>query len=254
MQVSQQDRPPEAPSAPSAPSSAVVDTSTLPKTPKTFEIAKKVLYDDVYRDHRITFYCGCKYDGKQVDLSSCGLVPRKNAERAARLEAEHVFPAHQFGNFRQCWREAICTKSDGTKYKGRKCCEEIDPVFQAAHNDLMNLYPSEGEVNGDRSNFNWGMVEGEKREYGKCNMEVDKSIRRAEPPENIMGDIARTMFYMEVTYGFRLSDQDRQLFTAWNKMDPPDSWEKTRNQRIKAIQDRGNTFIENYPTTAVSGR
>jgi len=29
-----------------------------------------------------------------------------------------------------------------------------------------------------------------------------------------MGDIARTMFYMADTYGFNLSRQDEQLFTA----------------------------------------
>jgi len=229
-----------------------VAPSDLPRTPGTFEEAKRVLYDQVYRDRRLTFYCGCTYSGRRVDLASCGLQPRKNVDRAARLEAEHVFPAHQFGQFRQCWREPICRKPSGGSYKGRKCCEETDAVFRTAHNDLMNLYPAEGEVNGDRSNYSWGMVPGEKRVYGQCNMEVDSSIRRAEPPENIMGDIARTMFYMEATYGFKLSDQDRKLFDAWNKMDPPDEWERSRNERIKKIQGRGNSFIENYPAMIVS--
>ncbi|MBK8327588.1 MAG: endonuclease [Moraxellaceae bacterium] len=42
---------------------------------------------------------------------------------------------------------------------GRQCCESQDPVFETAHNDLHNLFPAIGEVNGDRSNYNWGMVE-----------------------------------------------------------------------------------------------
>lgn len=221
----------------------------LPQTPATFELAKKKLYNEIYQGHAITLYCGCDYDPKTRTLSredwrKCGFQPRQDAERASRIEAEHVMPAHQFGNFRQCWRqpEAVC----GRKMSGRKCCEEKDPVFNTAHNDLNNLYPAIGEVNGDRSNFNWGEVPGERREYGACTMEVDASIRRAEPPEPVKGEIARTMFYMERTYGFRLSDQDRKLYAAWNRMDPPDDWEQERNRRIAAIQGQDNPFVSLY--------
>ncbi len=38
----------------------------LPKTPASFGQAKKLLYDDVYKDHRLTFYCGCKYYAQRV--------------------------------------------------------------------------------------------------------------------------------------------------------------------------------------------
>jgi deoxyribonuclease-1 len=90
------------------------------------------------------------------------------------------------------------------------------------------------------------MIPGEKRQFGACNIEVDSSTRRAEPPESVMGDIARTMFYMADTYGFTLSRQDQQLFTAWSRQDPPDDWEIERNRRIKAIQGKGNRFVEDY--------
>ena len=90
------------------------------------------------------------------------------------------------------------------------------------------------------------MIPGEKRAFGACNFEVDPSIRRVEPPETVQGDIARTMFYMADTYGFRLSRQDEQLYTAWSRMDPPDAWEIERNWRIKAIQGKGNRFVEDY--------
>ena len=229
----------------------------LPHTPGSFEAAKKILYAQVYADHRVTFYCGCRYDAsKQVDLGSCGLEALADKPRAQRIEAEHIFPAAQFGNFRPCWRDPrsfpTCLKADGSALSGRQCCQQVDPVFNAAHNDLQNLVPAVGEVNGKRSDFNWGMVAGEPRAFGACNFEVDSSIRRVEPPESVQGDIARTMFYMEDTYGFRLSNQDRQLFTAWSRMDPPDAWEIERDRRIKAIQGRGNRFIEDY--TALFGK
>lgn len=226
--------------------------ANLPKSPASFESAKKILYNEIYKGHDVTFYCGCDYDPKSkiVDWKSCGFIPRKNAERASRIEAEHVMPAHQFGNFRQCWREPkkVCAGKDVT---GRQCCEAEDPLFEAAHNDLHNLFPAVGEVNGDRSNFNWGMVEGNKREYGACPMEVDESIRRAEPPDVVKGNVARVMFYMEDTYGFKLSDQDRQLFTVWSKQDPPDAWEIERNQRIAAVEGKENRFISQYSSASV---
>lgn len=56
---------------------------------RDFAQAKKVL-PSVYAGMEEDFYCGCKYTGKKMDWSSCGFTPRKNAERAERLEWEHV--------------------------------------------------------------------------------------------------------------------------------------------------------------------
>ncbi|WP_353571145.1 endonuclease [Candidatus Albibeggiatoa sp. nov. BB20] len=227
-----------------------IDLSALPNSPSSFSGAKSKLYKKVYKGHHDkTIYCNCTFDPdkKTVDLKSCGVTPRKNAKRAGRIEAEHVFPAYQFGNFRKCWREpkTVCPAEDGKKQAtGRQCCEDVDPVFSRAHNDLHNLFPAVGEVNGDRSNYNWGMISGEKRSYGECNIEVDSSIRRAEPPEYVWGNIARTMFYMSHTYGVKLSDQDVKLYTAWNKKDPVDDWELERNGIIKGIQGNRNPFID----------
>ncbi|MCB1778771.1 MAG: endonuclease [Candidatus Competibacteraceae bacterium] len=237
--------------APIPPATAAPASKELPRTASTFTGTKKALYDQVYRDHRVTFYCGCDYSAdRKIDLASCGLSALADKPRAQRIEAEHIFPAAQFGNFRPCWRKPRdfpeCIKSSGNIVSGRECCQRVDPIFQAAHNDLMNLVPSVGEVNGKRSDYNWGMIAGEKRAFGTCNIEVDSSTRRAEPPETVMGDIARTMFYMSDTYGFRLSRQDEQLYTAWSRMDPPDTWEVERNRRIAAIQGKGNRFVEEY--------
>ncbi|MDO6469820.1 endonuclease [Neptunomonas phycophila] len=50
--------------------------------------------------------------------------------------------------------------------------------------DLHNLVPSVGELNGDRSNFRFGMIPNEPRAYGQCDFEVNFKNRRAEPPTN----------------------------------------------------------------------
>jgi len=217
----------------------------VPNVSKTFSTAKKRLYKEVYKGHQETFYCGCKFTSTgKVYLGSCDVKARKNERRSKRLEAEHVFPAYHIGQSRACWNEKLCSNSKGEKYKGRKCCEKEDKVFRAAHNDLHNLYPSAGEINGDRSNYKFDMISGEKREYGKCDFEVDKETKRAEPPENVRGDIARTYFYMSKTYNIPLAKQQRQLFDAWNKSDPVDNWERERNKRIERVQGNNNPFIK----------
>ncbi len=71
--------------------------------PRTFQEAKKIARE-LYTDEGRTFYCGCRYQGNRVDLESCGYVPRKNAQRAARIEWEHVVPAWVIGHQRQCWK------------------------------------------------------------------------------------------------------------------------------------------------------
>ncbi len=199
----------------------------LAEPPSSFSKAKKVI-SQIYHDHQSTFYCGCAYnkvDGKlRTDLDSCGYMPRKNANRAGRVEWEHVVPAWWIGHQRQCWQDG-----------GRKHCRKTDPVFRQAEADLYNLVPAVGEVNGDRSNYRFGMLEGESRAYGACDFEVDFKQRTAEPAPEIRGDIARTYFYMSDTYGIRLSKQQKRLFDIWDREDPEDDWEKERKRRIAQV-------------------
>lgn len=215
--------------------------------PETFRQAKKAI-SRIYTSNPSSFYCNCPYkkiNGKlRVDLNNCDYQIRKNARRAARIEWEHVVPAHHFGHTRQCWREKICSKKNGKKYKGRRCCTKTDPTFRKMASDLHNLVPAIGEVNGDRSNFKYGMIEGEKRAYGKCNIEIDFKSRITEPRPEVQGDIARIYFYMNKTYEMPISKKQRNLFDVWHKIDPVSDWEKIRNNHIKNIQGAGNPFIQ----------
>lgn len=73
--------------------------------PRTFVEAKKIAWK-LYAERPVEFYCGCTYKGNRVDLDSCGYEPRKNAQRAGRIEWEHVVPAWVIGHQRQCWQDA----------------------------------------------------------------------------------------------------------------------------------------------------
>lgn len=218
--------------------------------PETFPAARKLLYEKVYRGQRETFYCGCDYSrSQQVNLRSCGLTALAGHDRAQRVEAEHVFPASQFGQSRRCWREpgqfSACRLSGGKTLSGRECCERVDTEFRTAHNDLHNLFPAVGYINGQRSNYRWGMIAGGET-YGDCEIRIDGRNRLVQPPLAVRGDIARAMLYMQQTYGFHLSRRELQLYRAWNNADPPDAWEIKRNRRIRSIQGTSNGFIESY--------
>lgn len=199
--------------------------------PRTFAEAKK-LARPLYAVQSTEFYCGCKYSGNRVDLASCGYVPRKNANRAARIEWEHIVPAHSIGQQRQCWQKG-----------GRKQCTATDPVFQRAEADLHNLVPSIGEVNGDRSNYGFAWLGQRPSQYGQCQTVIDFKARKIMPRPAIRGMVARTYFYMSDRYGLRLSRQDRQLFEAWNKAYPVQHWERQRNQLVSCTMGWGNPYV-----------
>lgn len=212
-----------------------------------FSKAKKELAR-MYGDHRITFYAGCEYGKKgHVDGKSCGYKARKNEKRGRKIEWEHVVPAWAFGHDLQCWQNRVCSNSKGKLYKGRKCCGTTDAKFRAMESDMHNLVPAIGELNGDRSNFRYGMIAGETRSYGRIDFEVDFKQRVAEPAEQIRGDIARTYFYMEKTYGFKIGKKDSRLFEVWDRQDPVDAWELERSRRIAAIQGNSNPFVDSIP-------
>ncbi len=213
----------------------------------SFSEAKKLLHTEVFFDQRTTFYCGCSYDEKKkIDPASCGFEPRKDKKRASRLEWEHVVPAENFGRSFPEWREGHpdCVEHSGKPFKGRECARKVNLLFRYMEADLYNLQPEIGEVNGDRSNYRYGEIPGEKREYGACDFEIEDSI--AEPREAIRGIIARTFLYMDESYSSQglLSDKNRKLYEAWNAQYPPDNKECERAKRIEQIQGNKNRFIE----------
>jgi deoxyribonuclease-1 len=210
----------------------------------SFYKAKKLM-KKVYSGHRVTLYCGCKYSGKKINHNSCNYTTRKNVKRSRRLEWEHVVPAHAFGHSFREWRigHPSCVTRSGRKYKGRRCAKK-NRLFKMMESDLYNLYPSVGEVNGDRSNYSMSMISGEARRYGKCDVEIKN--RKIEPRPKIRGDIARTYLYMHSVYPRRgiISKKNRKLFKLWNKQDPVDAWECKRAKRIEKIQKNENRFVK----------
>lgn len=206
---------------------------------ESFSKSKKILLKKVYFDNQYTFYCQNPYEIKQIDGKEKAVIikdkkyfsPRNDSffyswddnSRAKVVEWEHIMPAEYFAKDLPCWKNG-----------GRKACGK-DEYFKIMESDMMNLVPSIGEINNDRSNFGFGEKLPQKNQYGNCEFEVDFENKIAYPKKEIRGDIARAYFYMSKTYNIKISKKDREMFEKWDLEDPISQWEKIKHKRIISI-------------------
>lgn len=217
-----------------------ISVSSFSAPPSTFNQAKKIA-GQIFANHHQTLYCQCQYENKSVDLKSCGMESASTIKRAHRVEWEHMMPAEQFGKHFKCWREALCEKN-GKPYKGRACCEKIDPVFRQMEAELYNLWPSVGLVNQARSNYRFAALEQRQPFYG-CSIAIDKKARRVEPPDDAKGTIARANLFIAHRYGISLSDSQKKLFLAWSAQFPPTAWEVEWAKKTADIEGYDNPYV-----------
>lgn len=222
---------------------------TVTAAPANFEEAKRELRQ-IDQD-ATTFYCGCditwlKSSGTsgRVDHASCGYQIRPPVSdavkaRAARVEVEHLVPISWIGKQFQCGNRASCRSTSA--------------AYNAAEADLHGLVPAIGQVNGDRSNFRFGMVSGPASQYGDCSFKVDFKQRIAEPADHLKGHIARVHFYYADRYNLRLSHQQQQLFAAWDRQFPVTQAERERDKKIAKVQGWSNPYISGEKRWGGSG-
>ncbi|MCH9741084.1 MAG: endonuclease, partial [Epsilonproteobacteria bacterium] len=119
----------------------------------SFGKSKRLLATKVYPSYQKAFYSGCDYRIKEKKLipmhKTCGFKYRKNKNRSERIEWEHIVPAWHFGHQLRCWQNG-----------GRMTCRQTNTKFRQMEADMHNLVPAIGEINGDRSNFKYSMIEG----------------------------------------------------------------------------------------------
>jgi deoxyribonuclease-1 len=211
---------------------------------ESFSKAKKLLQKKVYHDHRETIYCGAEFDVKKNAIPPAGFTAAKHKKRAKRIEWEHVVPAENFGRTFSEWRDGHpkCVNKKGVSFKGRGCASKINKEYRLMQSDMYNLFPAIGAVNAMRSNYNFVAQVNTKSGFGSCNMKIDN--RKAEPPVEARGRIARTYLYMDATYKrYNMSKSQKQLMNAWDRMHPVSAWECNRAKRIEKIQSSENLIM-----------
>lgn len=136
--------------------------------------------------------------------------------------------------------------------------------------DAFHVYPTDGKVNGQRSNHPYGECEGGTTLPGSGNVKALGRLGNStfpgysgtvfEPDDEYKGDFARTYFYMAAAYNTRIAgfsspmlagnsypaykDWAIELLLKWHRQDPVSSKETNRNDAVYAAQGNRNPFID----------
>ncbi len=130
------------------------------------------------------------------------------------------------------------------------------------YSDYHHLFPTnQNEVNAKRGNYPLGEVIDVT--YSYLGSKFGKDINGKfvyEPKDDHKGDAARAMFYEAIAYnsvdgknwgfpnpisGSINYGQDQTILKQWNTLDPPSSWEISRNDFIDSLQSNRNPFVDN---------
>ncbi|HZG01786.1 MAG TPA: endonuclease [Chitinophagales bacterium] len=147
-------------------------------------------------------------------------------------------------------------------------CQSWMPTTSSSSNefaDQHHLFPvNQNEANGVRSNHPLGMVESVTNAYleGKLGYNAVGQLVY-EPRDAHKGDAARALLYMALRYdgigghawtfnwlntvaipGIGEAPQSVDVLLTWAALDPPDAYERTRNDFIQSIQQNRNPFID----------
>lgn len=136
--------------------------------------------------------------------------------------------------------------------------------------DAYHIYPTDGKVNGQRSNFPYGECangtylpsNGDVRPLGRLGTSTfpGYSGKVFEPDNQYKGDFARSYFYMAACYNSRIATWDSpmlagnnypcfsswaiNLLLKWHREDPVSDKETVRNDAVERHQHNRNPFID----------
>jgi endonuclease I len=143
---------------------------------------------------------------------------------------------------------------------------KVNPMYC----DAFHIYPTDGKVNGQRSNYPYGECSngsylssnGTARPLGKLGTSTFDGYTGTvfEPDDEYKGDFARSYFYMAACYNSQFSSWNGDmlannnypcfstwalnLLLKWHRQDPVSEKELNRNEAVYAKQKNRNPFID----------
>lgn len=123
--------------------------------------------------------------------------------------------------------------------------------------DAHHIRPTDVQVNALRGNLDFDMGGSPVTGAPGCFKDSDSF----EPRDEVKGDVARMIFYMDVRYEGGSGELDLTVVDAvntapapehgklsvlleWHQQDPPDDFERNRNDVVYSYQDNRNPFID----------
>lgn len=216
---------------------------------------------DIIDNHDVQSYNSLWYHFESTDQKPNGKVWDMYSDQPDGTPAyEYDFFSDQCGNYNS---ENDCYNREHSFPKS--WFDDAAPMYT----DLFHLYPTDGYVNGNRSNHPYGpvgsasFVSTNGSKVGVCSWPSYNGIV-FEPIDEYKGDFARSYFYMLTRYMNLVSNWDsdmlagndftswaREVLLEWAASDPVSQKEIDRNNAVYEIQDNRNPFID-QPEFAVA--
>ena len=202
------------------------------------------------------------YDGLWEVYKKSDVHPGTNKVWDMYSTATFIVGQNQCGNYKNvgdCYnREHSMPKS---------WFDEASPM----KSDAFHIYPTDGKVNGQRSNYPYGecangtsLSNGSIKGLGKLGKSTFTGYSGTvfEPDDEYKGDFARTYFYMAACYNDKIASWNSDMLAGnkypayttwavnllmkWNEQDPVSQKEIDRNEAVYSYQHNRNPFID-YP-------
>lgn len=221
---------------------------------KTGEALLKALYD-VVGPHTVVSYDGLWEVYKTSDVHPDGSL-------------WDMYSTKAWGkNFSKCGNYKVVGDCVNREHSMPKSWfNDAKPMYS----DAYHLYPTDGKVNGQRSNFPFGECAGGTRlpnngsvqPLGRLGTSTfpGYSGKVFEPDDQYKGDFARTYFYMAAAYNNRISTWSSDMLAGnsypaykewavnlllkWSRQDPVSDKETARNDAVSRHQKNRNPFID----------
>lgn len=199
------------------------------------------------------------YDALWTDMQSTDARPDGKVWDMYSSITNFTFGKDQAGNY----------KKEGDVYNRehsfpKSWFDDAKPMYT----DLFHLVPTDGYVNGRRSNYPYGETNnptwtsaGGFSKLGPCSL-PGYSGTVFEPNDEYKGDLARNYFYMATAYEDKIAGWSSPMLAGnsypaytewaitmllrWAKEDPVSEKEIARNNAVYAIQHNRNPYID-YP-------
>lgn len=219
--------------------------------------ALKTAFHQAIKNPKVTSYDGLWEAFKKTDKKPNGKVWDMYSDNPGGTPPyEFTFGTNKCGNYKD---EGDCYNREHSFPKS--WFHDAKPMYS----DIFHLYPTDGKVNGMRSNLAFGNVGAYdwKSENGSLRGRSAMSGYSGtvfEPIDEYKGDFARTYFYMVTCYEDKIggwnsphlsgskypafNDWSIKLLLEWSRMDPVSQKEIDRNEAAYGVQKNRNPFID----------
>lgn len=210
---------------------------------------------DVVGSHTVVSYDGLWEVYKTSDVRANGTVWDMYSTKEWEVGKEHC------GNYKNV---GDCINREHSMPKS--WFNDASPMYS----DAFHLYPTDGKVNGQRSNYPYGECargttlasSGGVKALGRLGASTFAGYSGTvfEPDDQYKGDFARSYFYMAAAYNDKIKGWSSEMlagnsypaFTGWavdlllkwHRQDPVSDKELARNEAVYKYQKNRNPFID----------